>query len=45
MQNGAIYINGDRVQDLDYQLSNDDKIDDQLTVIRRGKKKYAVLTY
>ncbi|HEQ9159836.1 tyrosine--tRNA ligase [Streptococcus pyogenes] len=45
VQNGAIYINGDRVQDLDYQLSNDDKIDDQLTVIRRGKKKYAVLTY
>ncbi|MFF1072375.1 tyrosine--tRNA ligase [Streptococcus pyogenes] len=45
VQNGAIYINGERVQDLDYQLSNDDKIDDQLTVIRRGKKKYAVLTY
>ncbi|HEP2010847.1 tyrosine--tRNA ligase [Streptococcus pyogenes] len=45
VQNGAIYINGDRVQDLDYQLSNDAKIDDQLTVIRRGKKKYAVLTY
>lgn len=45
VQNGAIYINGDRIQDLDYQLSNDDKIDDQLTVIRRGKKKYAVLTY
>ncbi|MGT2905806.1 tyrosine--tRNA ligase [Streptococcus didelphis] len=43
--NGAIYINGDRVQDLNYQLSDDDKIDDQLTVIRRGKKKYAVLTY
>ncbi|HER4818676.1 TPA: tyrosine--tRNA ligase [Streptococcus pyogenes NGAS008] len=45
VQNGAIYINGDRVQDLDYQLSNDDKIDDQLTVIRRGKKKYAVLKF
>lgn len=43
--NGAIYINGDRVQDLDYQLSDNDKIDNQLTVIRRGKKKYAVLTY
>ncbi|MEQ9764613.1 tyrosine--tRNA ligase [Streptococcus sp. ZJ151] len=45
VQNGAIYINGDRVQDLTYNLSDDDKIDQELTVIRRGKKKYFVLTY
>ncbi|MGT2755011.1 tyrosine--tRNA ligase [Streptococcus ovis] len=45
VQNGAIYINGDRVQDLDYTLSDTDKIDGELTVIRRGKKKYSVLTY
>ncbi|MDW7796187.1 tyrosine--tRNA ligase [Streptococcus canis] len=45
VQNGAIYINGDRVQDLDYTLSDTDKIDDQLTVVRRGKKKYAVLKF
>ena len=25
--NGAIYINGERVQDLDYTLSDTDKID------------------
>ncbi|SDB23712.1 tyrosyl-tRNA synthetase [Streptococcus henryi] len=43
--NGAIYINGDRVQDLDYSLSDADKIDGELTVIRRGKKKNSVLTY
>lgn len=43
--NGAIYVNGERVQDLDYTLSADDKLDGQLTVIRRGKKKYFVLTY
>ncbi|MCQ8267562.1 tyrosine--tRNA ligase [Streptococcus suis] len=43
--NGAIYVNGDRVQDLDYTLSDSDKIDGELTVIRRGKKKYSVLTY
>ena len=43
--NGAIYINGDRVQDLDYILSDADKIDGELTVIRRGKKKNSVLTY
>ncbi|WP_423216282.1 tyrosine--tRNA ligase [Streptococcus equinus] len=45
VQNGAIYINGERIQDLDYALSDDDKIDNELTVIRRGKKKYFVLTY
>ncbi|TCD45505.1 tyrosine--tRNA ligase [Streptococcus sp. X16XC17] len=45
IQNGAIYINGDRVQDLEYILSDTDKIDGELTVIRRGKKKYSVLTY
>ncbi|MDW8751671.1 tyrosine--tRNA ligase [Streptococcus suis] len=45
VQNGAIYINGERVQDLEYSLSDSDKIDGELTVIRRGKKKYSVLTY
>lgn len=45
VQNGAIYLNGERIQDLDYTLTEDDKIDGQLTLIRRGKKKYAVLTY
>ena len=43
--NGAIYVNGERVQDLDYTLSDSDKIDGELTIIRRGKKKYSVLTY
>ncbi|MBP2623568.1 tyrosine--tRNA ligase [Streptococcus oricebi] len=45
IQNGAIYINGDRIQDLDYSLKDSDKLEGQLTVIRRGKKKYFVLTY
>ncbi|EHJ56316.1 tyrosyl-tRNA synthetase [Streptococcus urinalis FB127-CNA-2] len=45
VQNGAIYINGARVQDLEYSLGDTDKIDDQLTVIRRGKKKYFVLDF
>ena len=33
VQNGAIYINGERVQDLDYTLSDADKIDNEITVI------------
>ena len=45
VQNGAIYVNGDRIQDLDYVLGDADKLENELTVIRRGKKKYFVLTY
>ncbi|MGO4929709.1 tyrosine--tRNA ligase [Streptococcus alactolyticus] len=45
VQNGAIYLNGERIQDLNYTLSETDKIDDELTVIRRGKKKYFVLDF
>ena len=43
--NGAIYINGERVQELDYVLTDSDTIENRLTVIRRGKKKNFVLTY
>ncbi|WP_049476062.1 tyrosine--tRNA ligase [Streptococcus constellatus] len=45
VQNGAIYINGERIQDLNYTLTDADKLENELTVIRRGKKKYFVLTY
>ena len=45
VQNGAIYVNGDRIQGLDYTLTDADKLENELTVIRRGKKKYFVLTY
>ena len=45
VQNGAIYVNGERIHDLDYVLSDSDKLENELTVIRRGKKKYFVLTY
>lgn len=43
--NGAIYVNGDRVQSLDYVLSDNDKLADAFVVIRRGKKKYFVLQF
>ncbi|RID96584.1 tyrosine--tRNA ligase [Streptococcus constellatus] len=45
VQNGAIYVNGERIQDLNYTLTDADKLENELTVIRRGKKKYFVLTY
>jgi tyrosyl-tRNA synthetase len=43
--NGAIYVNGDRIQDLDYVLTDADKLEGELTVLRRGKKKYFILNY
>ncbi|WP_421380539.1 tyrosine--tRNA ligase [Bacillus salacetis] len=43
--NGAIYINGDRTTDLQHVMSDSDRIDDQFTIIRRGKKKYFMIQY
>ncbi|HEO4965345.1 TPA: tyrosine--tRNA ligase [Streptococcus agalactiae] len=45
VSNGAIYINGDRIQDLEYTISENDKLENEITVIRRGKKKYFVLNF
>lgn len=45
VNNGAIYINGERQQDVNYELSDQDKIEDEFTIIRRGKKKYFMVNY
>ncbi|HDC8194333.1 TPA: tyrosine--tRNA ligase [Staphylococcus aureus] len=45
VNNGAIYINGERRQDVNYELTSDDKIDSEFTIIRRGKKKYFMVNY
>ena len=45
ISNGAIYINGEREQDLKYELSDEDKIEGEFTILRRGKKKYFMVTY
>ncbi|WP_066060204.1 tyrosine--tRNA ligase [Robertmurraya korlensis] len=43
--NGAISINGVRVNELEYTLDEKDRIDGEFTVIRRGKKKYFLIKY
>ena len=43
--NGAIYINGEREQDVNYVISDSDKLDGEFTVFRRGKRKYTVVNY
>jgi len=43
--NGAISVNGVKVTDLDYNLTEGDKLEGKMTVIRRGKKKYFILNF
>ena len=43
--NGAIYINGERQKDLHYTLTETDRIDNRVTIIRRGKKKYHLIKF
>lgn len=43
--NGAMYINGERIQELDYVLTAKDRIENEFTVIRRGKKKYFLVRF
>lgn len=45
IKNGAVYINGDRCQELDKVMSSEDKIDGKFTIVRRGKKKFYLVKY
>ncbi|GBD73612.1 tyrosyl-tRNA synthetase [Tetragenococcus halophilus subsp. halophilus] len=45
INNGAIYLNGDRIQDTDYEIQEADKLGGKTTVIRRGKKRYFLLRF
>ncbi|GIN98519.1 tyrosine--tRNA ligase [Siminovitchia terrae] len=45
IQNGAVSINGERVTDIEYILSEEDKLGGAFTIIRRGKKKYYMIRY
>ena len=38
----SISINGNKVNDLEYEISKDIAIDNEIVVIRRGKKKYYI---
>ena len=43
VQNGAIYINGDRCTELDRTLGTGDGLHGKYLIIRRGKKKYTLV--
>ncbi|GAD16508.1 tyrosine--tRNA ligase [Lentilactobacillus otakiensis] len=38
--NGAIRINGEKIQDVDYEINPANKFDGKFVIVRRGKKKY-----
>ncbi|KRK88836.1 tyrosine--tRNA ligase [Lentilactobacillus sunkii] len=38
--NGAIRINGERIEDVDYEINPANKFDGKFVIVRRGKKKY-----
>ena len=42
---GGVYVNGERVQDMGYSLSQDDLIGETLVVIRKGKKHYGIVQF
>jgi len=43
--NGAVTVNGEKVTDTNYSLNESDRIEEQFTIIRRGKKKYTLIKY
>ncbi|MDP4163737.1 MAG: tyrosine--tRNA ligase [Bacillota bacterium] len=43
--NGAVSINGERVTDIEYTVTEADRIEGQFMIVRRGKKKYFMIKY
>jgi len=41
----AVSVNGEKVQDLEFMVNKDDAIGGEFTVLRRGKKKYALIKH
>lgn len=45
IQDGAIRVNGEVVKDLEFVVTKKDALDQELTVIRRGKKHYHLINH
>lgn len=43
--NGSIYLNGERLTDLDFQVTREIALDGKYVIIRRGKKKYHIILF
>ncbi|HLO12039.1 MAG TPA: tyrosine--tRNA ligase [Pseudoneobacillus sp.] len=45
VSNGAVSLNGEKITEIDYLVSEKDRIEGQFTIVRRGKKKYFMIKY
>ncbi len=43
IKQGSISVNGEKVDDFDYQLSKANAIDEEIIIVRRGKKNYLMV--
>ncbi len=43
VQGNAVSVNGDKIQDIAYELKDTDFIEDKFVVLRKGKKKYSIV--
>jgi len=44
-KNNAVSVNGEKVTDLEFMVSKELAIDNEFTVLRRGKKKYSLIKH
>lgn len=40
IKNGAIYVKGEKIQDINYLVDSKDSYDDRFILVRRGKRRY-----
>ncbi len=45
VNNGAIYVNGEKITDVNYIVDEKDRLNNNYTVLRRGKKSYLLVEY
>lgn len=43
--NGAISLNGDRVTDTAYVVDAEDRLEDEFTIVRRGRRNYSMVKF
>ena len=43
IQNGSIQINGDKVTEADFALQKKDALNQEISIIKKGKKNYYIL--
>lgn len=45
VNNGAISINGERIKDTAYTITAEDRLEDQFTIVRRGRRNYTMVKF